>query len=341
VGAAIALAGCGSSSNGNHPDAGIDGPVGPAWWQPKPGAAPNWDIQLAAPFDVSAPRTMYDLDLWSLVPSQTTLDYGDNTPVTVPAGALAGTIAQLHARTPPAIVLCYVETGALDLNRPDAVKFPGYNADHTKIPDNPDPMSMSPGSVKGPPNSSSVIGWSVDTVDLRFLNTSQASRATLSPILFKRFDLAQRIGCDGIDPAHNATAPLATGFPITSDDSASWYAEVAQQGHARKLSTGMRNNVILPELISPGADQFDWLLLERCGELEAQQELGCDAARPFLNAQKDVFALDYNKTEDGSTQDPQTVCMPQMTESIPDGLFKDFPPTGNATIRQQCAPPAP
>ncbi len=329
----VALAGCGSSP-GNHPDAGIDGPVGPAWWQPKPGDAPNWDIQLAPPVDVSAPRTMYDLDLWSLVPATTMLDYGDGMPpVMVPAGKLAGTIAQLHARTPPAIVICYVETGVIDLQRPDpdAVKFPGYDMDRTKIPDNPTPPS--PGSV---------IGWSAGSPGLRFLDTSQASRAKLAPIVFKRFDLAVQIGCDGIDTAHDDTAALLTGFTLSSDDAFSWHAQVAQEGHTRKLSTGMRG--IRPEVIGAEADQFDWLILERCGE-EALQDppgTGCDAARPFLNAHKDVFAIDYNVKEDGTMmQDAATVCPQQTMEAIVDGLFKDVPPTGNATIRQECAPPTP
>ncbi|HEX8109790.1 MAG TPA: endo alpha-1,4 polygalactosaminidase [Kofleriaceae bacterium] len=326
-----ALAGCGSNP-GNSPDAG-QGPVPPAVWQPKPGDAPNWDIQLAAPFDVSAPRTMYDLDLWSLVPSPTTLDYGDGKPVTVPRGALAGTIAQLHARTPPAIVICYVETGMLDLQRPDAVKFLGYDPDPTQIPDNKDVMNT---AVKGAPASGSVIGWSLGDVKLRFLDARQASRAQWAPILFKRFDLALQIGCDGVDPAHNDSAAYATGFNITSDDALTWYAEVAQEGHARKLSTGMRNSVTLLESIDPGANQFDWLILERCGELEAGGTQGCDTARPFLNAQKDVFAIDYNVAQDGTAQTATTVCAPQLKETIVDGLYKDAPPTGKTMIRQQC-----
>src|SRR3954468_315288 len=232
--AVAALAGCGSSP-GTRPDArGADEPV---MWQPKPGDAPNWDIQLAPPFDVSATRTMYDLDLWELVPVQTTLDYGDGAPVTVPPGKLAGAIAQLHARTPPAIVICSVETGPMDLQRPDAKKFPGFKEDHKQIPD--DPMAPSPGPVTGDPEPGSVIGWSVGEGTLRYLDTRQASRAKLIPILFKRFDLAQQIGCDGVDPAHNDSVSYdvpdetPNGFVIPPEDKLSWYAEVATQGHAR------------------------------------------------------------------------------------------------------------
>ena len=93
-----------------------------------PGVARNWDVQSTAPFDLTAPRAMYDLDLWALVPATTMLDYGDGDPVTVPAGVLAGKIAELHARTPRTVVICHVDTGAIRLSDPDARKFPGYEA---------------------------------------------------------------------------------------------------------------------------------------------------------------------------------------------------------------------
>jgi hypothetical protein len=332
-----ALAGCGSS--GTHPDA--RGAEEPVVWQPRPGDAPNWDIQLVEPVDVSAPRTMYDLDLWSLVPVDTVLDYGDGKPVTVKAGKRAGAIAQLHARTPPAIVICHVETGAIDVQRPEPDVDRFLSAmDRTKLPDNPDP-----------PNLDSLIGWSVGepgAPGLRYLDIRQASRAKLIPNLFKRFDLAQQIGCDGIDPAHNDSVsynvPDVTppGFPITSDDSLSWYTEVAKQGHARKLSTGMRNGTLLPGQSMVGAQQFDWLILERCGEFQLGGTEGCDTAREFLNANKDVFAIEYDKAQDGTTdQDAPSVCAPQMAETIDDGLFKHFPPSSDATIRRQCKTPTP
>src|SRR3954463_10476443 len=93
----------------------------PPWWQPAPGEAADWDIQLAAtPFDISAARAMYTLDLWDAVPAATTLDYGDGAPLAVPAGKHPGAIAELHARTPPAIVVCQIGTGAIRLTDPDA-----------------------------------------------------------------------------------------------------------------------------------------------------------------------------------------------------------------------------
>jgi len=318
------LAGCGGGSSKPPVDASDPGPK---WWQPKIGEVKNWDIQLTAPFDVSAPRVMYDLDLWAVVPSPTMLDYGAGEPVMVPAGKLAGTIAQLHARTPSTIVICHIDTGALDLSLPDAPKFPGYMADPTKIPDNPD--SPAPGTVKGDPAAGSVIGWSLGIAGKRLLDLRAASRAQWMPIMLKRFDLAKSIGCDGIEPAYNDGAAYSSGFMIPTEDSYSWYAEVATQGHDRLLSTGMKNGDTINAVNEVQAPNFDWLMLERCGEL-----LTCDTARPFVSLEKAVLALEYNTNSDtGAAQDPAAVCMNQKP-FIMDGLVKNVALTSQ--VRTQC-----
>lgn len=316
---AIGLAGCGGGSKNPAVDAGgdaaIDAMPPPPWWQPKVGEAKNWDIQLSGTtgaVDVSTPRLMYDLDLWALVPTATTLDYGDGTPVTIPAGALAGTIAQLHARTPATIVICHVETGALETNRPDAAKFP-----------------------------KAAIGGAVPGLPLgKFLDISEVGRTKWMSIMFKRFDLAKQIGCDGVEPAHNDVASYISGFTIPTEESYSWYAEVAKQGHMRMLSTGMKDGDLLGGQIDMEADKFDWLMTERCGEFEL-----CDNARPFINLQKAVFAIDYNfDSGDDSVVPPVApkpqgsalVCMRQGLSMIADGLYKDVPLT--KAVRTQCEP---
>jgi hypothetical protein len=304
----------------------VDAPdPGPQWWQPKVGEAKNWDIQLNAPIDVSAPRAMYDLDLWALVPSPTTLDYGDGkAPVTVPAGKLAGTIAQLHARTPSTIVICHVDTGILDLTLPDAPKFPGYNADPAMIPDQTAPAA------------GSVIGWHVGLSMRRWLDIREASRAKLVPIIFKRFDLARQIGCDGVDPDFNQAAAFSsfTGFSPTAFDSYSWHDEIAKQGHDRLLSTGMKNGDLIMDQVDKAAGTFDWLIIERCGELQT-----CDVVKEFITMQKAVFAIDYD--HDSINDPPQAqassgVCQGQTRGNIIDGIYKDVELTSK--VRTQCVP---
>jgi hypothetical protein len=322
----VALAGCGGNgpNEGGTIDARIDGPPVAAWWQPKVGEAKNWDIQLSAvpgAVDVSTPRVMYDLDLWAVVPTPTMIDYGDGAPVTVPAGPLAGMIAQLHARTPSTIVICHVDTGLLDLTLPDAKKFPGYMADATKIPDNP----IMP---------TSVIGWSLGVATKRFLDIRAASRGQWTTIMFKRFDLAKQIGCDGVEPSYNDVAVYTNGFLAGAADSFSWYTEVATEGHMRKLSTGMKNGDTLPSQPDMEAANFDWMMVERCGEFDT-----CDAVRPFINLGKAVFAIDYNVTSPDDTgmtmpQGSTLVCMHQGLAMIADGLYKDV--ALSKAVRTQC-----
>jgi Glycoside-hydrolase family GH114 len=338
MGAALVVSvACFVGCDGESKPPAVDAAVEATWWQPKVGEAKNWDIQLAAPIDVSEPRTMYDLDLWSLVPSSTTIDYGDGDPVAVPAGALAGTIAWLHARTPSTIVICHVDTGALDLTLPDARKFPGYDPDPKKIPTNPDdPDNTVPDTVKGNPLPGSVIGWHFGTNTKRWLDVREASRAKWIDIMFKRFDLARSIGCDGVEPDHNQVYNFPSGFSPIALESISWYIEVARQGHARMLSTGMRNGDMVPDQLDMGAPQFDWLMLDRCGE-----QMICDEARPFINAQKAVLAIDYNiNGETGDTQGATVVCDQQEAAMIVDGIYKDLALTSK--VRTPCvSDPAP
>lgn len=290
------------------------------WWQPAPGETRDWDIQIAAPFDVSAQRAMYVLDLWTLVPAETTLDHGDGDPVVVPAGALAGTIAELHGRATPAIVVCRVRTGALRLSEPDARKFPGYEA---TPPDRPDP-----------PSAGSVIGWSTGDAqapDERFLDIRAGSLALWSALIWKRLELAQQIGCDAVEADRNDMVTSDPGFAVDVLEQRGWYEQVAAQAHARELSVGMKNGNTLPGLTDALADDFDWMLVERCGEFQ-----DCDTTRPFLNAQRAVFALDYQTDVDGAPLDPVAVCGHQQLAAIDEGLVKDV--GLSSAYRYPCVP---
>jgi hypothetical protein len=322
----LGLAACGGSGNGSHPIDGsipeIDAPPPPPWWQPGLGLAKNWDIQLTAPIDVSTQRLMYDLDLWAVVPAATTIDYGGGSTVAVPAGALAGTIAKLHATTPPTIVICHFDSGQLDLSLPDAPKFPGYHADPAQIPD------------QQAPEAGSAIGWRVGTTMKRWLDIRNASRAAWTPIMFKRFELAKQIGCDGVDPdGNNANQTIGgDGFGATAVDAMSWFADIATEGHGQKLSTGMKNpsdSVI----DNPASVAFDWLMVEHCGDPDI---LDCDSARPFINAHKPVFAIDFDHSEVGDPEAAAGECAVQSSAMIADGIYKDVLLTKN--VWMECQP---
>lgn len=65
-----ALAGCGGGGTETvPPPRSVSLPASPTWWQPKPGQVADWDWQIAEPYDLSAPRAMYDLDLFDLAPA--------------------------------------------------------------------------------------------------------------------------------------------------------------------------------------------------------------------------------------------------------------------------------
>lgn len=315
--AALLLVGCGGSTA--TPDGGPDGSKSDAWvspwWRPAPGDANDWDIQLAAPIDLSANRTMYDLDLWSLVPAPTTLTYADGSSVTVPAGAQAGMIDALHARTPRAIVICHVDLGALELARPDAPEFPGYDAQMTTCPTAP----------------VGVIGKAATSPSECYLDTRLASTQTYQQIVWKRLDLAKQIGCDGVDADRMDTSGVDTGFAIAPADEQNWYFVLASQAHARKLSVGMRDGIELSGLPDQLAPSFDWALVQRCGEFD-----DCDLPRPFINLGKAVLAIDYQIDGQGNGIDPAIACPRQQLAMIQDGLVKNDALT--SAYRFQCTP---
>jgi len=176
-----------------------------------------------------------------------------------------------------------------------------------------------------------VIGWSAETPDLRLLDIRKDSRARWAPLMFKRFELAKQIGCDGVEPSHNNVVQYSSGFTVSILDSYSWYDEVATQGHAAMLSTGMKDGDGVPSQTDMMAGKFDWLMIERCGELEF-----CDAARPFIDLDKAVLAIDYDVTDAGGAQTSGVVCQNQALAMIADGIFKDVALTKNT--RRQCVP---
>ncbi len=268
---------------------------------------------MAPPFDVTADRAMYMLDLWA-VATATTIDYGDGSPVTVPAGPLAGKVAELKGRG--AKVICRVGTGAIRLTDPDAAKFPGFAA---SPPDRPTA-----------PAAGSVLGWSTDDPMERYLDVRAASRPLWESRMWKRFDLAYQLGCDGILHDWSDVISGDTGFTIAVSDQSSFGAAVVKEAHDRELSSGMHNGTT-NGLIDPFAGQFDWLFVERCGEYG-----DCGLARPFVNLRKAVFAVDYPTDVDGAPLTMSATCSQQQAGMIDDGLIKDT--ALSSALRQQCVP---
>ncbi len=274
-----------------------DGTIGPTIWQPKPGETKNWDIQVTTPFSLTETRAMMIVDLWASVPAATTLDYEDGSSVSVPMGANAQTIATLQARQTK--IICRVGLGGVKTSDPDFSKFPAPSISSMTLED--------------------------DQVT-HFLDFAQ--RAAWEDIAFARIDLAKEIGCDGIEPYLSDHGFIDLGFAPELETQRSWYASVSLQVHQRQMSVGMRNGVELG-LVDTQAAGYDWLLVERCGESN-----NCELVRPFLNARKAVFAIDYQTDFEGTPQDPAAMCTFQLAGNVQDGLVKDVA-LSNA-FRLQC-----
>lgn len=167
----------------------------------------------------------------------------------------AGVIGRLQ--TKGVVVICYLDTGAWESYRPDAARFPR-----------------------------SVIGNSTGWEGERWLDLRRESWPKFAPIIWKRLDLAKRLGCDGVEPDQNNPIGNRPGFPITPADQKAWYLEVARQAHLRGLSVGMKNGLISIDRDTVAA--FDWALNEQCFQFEE-----CARMKPFTKAGKAVFQVEY------------------------------------------------
>ncbi len=286
----VAAVGCGDDGPPLVSDAvATDAFVAP-YWQPMPGEAADWDIQIVAPFDVSANRQMYILDLWD-VATGGAIDYGGGEIVTVPMGPLAGNIADI---TGGGTLVCQVTVGAIRLSDPDAMRFAGFEA---TPPDRPTD-----------PAAGSAIGWSViGDPNTRYLDIRQAARDVWKTTMFKRFEYAKNIGCEAIDAIWIDRVPGDYGFPLetsgTDNDISLYYAEVVADLHAKELSAGFHSATpIGVTFTSQFADSYDFAVVERCAEFDE-----CEQVKAFEQANKATFAYDFEdvvgRDRDGDTID--------------------------------------
>jgi hypothetical protein len=120
----------------------------------------------------------------------------------------------------------------------------------------------------------------------RWLDIRKASWPKFAPIIWRRLDLAVRLGCDGIEPDQNNPWGNRPGFAITRADEKAWYLKVASEAHARGLSVGMKNGVEVVDDDTVAA--FDWALNEECFQYHE-----CGIYRKFVAAGKAVFQVEY------------------------------------------------
>jgi hypothetical protein len=110
--------------------------------------------------------------------------------------------------------------------------------------------------------------------------------------------LAKSKGCDGVEPDNVDGYDNDNGLGLTKQDQIAYDEFLATEGHARKLSVGLKNSL---GLVSNLVSSFDWSLNEECLMYNE-----CDQLAPFIAAGKAVFHCEYAKTTTGiCDKDPQ------------------------------------
>lgn len=132
--------------------------------------------------------------------------------------------------------------------------------------------------------SDEVIGNSIDSdSDEKWLDISNE---TLVPIMRARLDLAVQKGCDGVEVDNVDGYENDTGFDLDADDQLAYNKFIANEARQRGLSVGLKNDINqVVELLT----YYDFAINEGCNENDE-----CDKLKPFIDASKPVFNVEYN-----------------------------------------------
>jgi hypothetical protein len=151
-------------------------------------------------------------------------------------------------------VVCYISAGTWENWRPDADKFPQ--------------------SVVGAKN-----GWPGERwLDIRKL-------WVLRPIMRARIRMCAQKGFDGIEFDNVDAYSNRSGFPLTARDQLRYNEWLANAAHKAGLSSALKNDVEQVKQLLP---YFDFTLNEQCFQYHE-----CDTLKPFIDAGKPVFNVEY------------------------------------------------
>ncbi|MCO6426841.1 endo alpha-1,4 polygalactosaminidase [Nitrosomonas communis] len=153
-------------------------------------------------------------------------------------------------------VICYFSAGSYENWRPDTGAFPA--------------------SVLG----RNLDGWAGEKwLDIRQLDI-------LIPIMQVRMKLAAKKGCNGVDPDNVDGYSNNTGFPLSYNNQLAYNIALAEAAHDLGLAIGLKNDV---DQIKDLVNYFDFAVNEECFQYGE-----CNTLKPFINAGKAVFGIEYN-----------------------------------------------
>jgi len=109
--------------------------------------------------------------------------------------------------------------------------------------------------------------------------------AAVRSILTARMDMAKSHGCDGVDPDNVDAYTHTTNFPLSQTTQLDFDTFLAREAHARGLYVGLKNDT---DQVASLVAQFDWQINEQCFQYSE-----CDKLRPFVEANKPVWGLEY------------------------------------------------
>jgi hypothetical protein len=245
---ALVLSACGSGPIGQASNT-----VAVAPWRPAQDA--QWQWVLDHPLRLDDPQDMGTAWL-----------NGDGQPAAPPTvfdidgfANDAATVAALHSMG--ARVICYIEVGGLEPNRPDGATFPAAS-----------------------------IGNPVDGYpDERYLDIRSPD---VLRVVHARVEMCAAKGFDAVEPDLDDTYAEGTGFSLTQRDSIDFDTAVAARAHELGMSIALKNgdDPAFAEAMQP---VVDFALVEQCFEFDS-----CDAYRAFVDAGKAVLEVEYNLRPD-------------------------------------------
>jgi hypothetical protein len=167
-------------------------------------------------------------------------------------------------------VICYFSAGSYEDFRPDSNQF--KPSDYAK------PLDGWPGEY-----------W---------LNTNSSN---VRSIMSARIALAASRGCDGVDPDNVDGYDNDTRLDLTTSDAVDYLTFLAGEAHGRNMSIRLKN---AGTIVNQTVGMLQWEVNEQCVQYDE-----CELFRPFIEAGKPVFHIEYPKSApDVSVSTKESIC---------------------------------